>query len=200
MTDPIDEERSARRKREGAVLGLAAADRRLRRARIVSAVLITAATINLLFMFLATDPTNNGLALAACALVAAYNITMTTPRARNCVDAWRRDFQHAQREYDAAFARMIAAEPDYDPVESVRALERLAAEMDRPVERALAGGIAWPLFHCPVCAAPGHRAGPDAHDVTVPSGHERQIIGDNETWIVCHERGKPRRWRYDPLA
>lgn len=54
-------------------------------------------------------------------------------------------------------------------------------------------------FSCPLCGAQGHRAGLDAHDIAVPEGHERQILGESEVWIICPSpmSWTTNRWRYE---
>lgn len=202
------EEQRVRRRREEAVRQLAAAKRSHRLLLGSRILLIAAVAINLPGVLFE----GNGFALAAasaCTLAALFNVTVAGPRSRRLVADRRSGFRHVQQEYDDVFARMIAFEQgESDPQDPIEAARERADEVERSVDEGYwaierahgATDIASVVFHCPVCAAPGHRAGNGDHDVAVPPGHERHIVGDNETWIVCHSAGEPRLWRYDPNA
>lgn len=201
-------EQRARQRREEAVRQLIAAERQ-RRLLLVSRILLIAAVVVNIPGILFLGDLASVIAASACTLVALFNVAVVSPRSRRLVADRRSRFRHVQQEYDDVFTRMIDFEQGesgpQDPIEAAREradeVERSVDEGYRAIERAHgATDIASVVFHCPVCAAPGHRAGSGDHDVAVPPGHERHIIGDNETWIVCHSAGEPRLWRYDPNA
>lgn len=181
------EERKWRQHREAAAANLRAAERTLRLV-LFARILPIVAFLVALPSFLLTGALVFGLAATVCVAALGFDVLRVAPRTRRVIDERRRRLDHAQLRYDDAFERMLATERGDLELEPARMLSEPAKVTDWI---ARSGGTIG-LAHCPGCGEPGDDLG--------VRHHGRHVVGDNETWIVCHAGSAQRLWRFDPNA
>lgn len=187
------EERQWRRQREEAAARLREADRTLR-LTLLSRLLPIVAFLGALPDFVLTGALLSGMIAVVCLATLGFNVLLVTPRCHRVLGDRRYALERIQQRYDEAFARMLAAETG----EVLGAAAEVAASTERAEHRRvtdrieqLPAGRTVGLRDCPACGEPGSLS--VAH-------HERHVVGDNETWIVCSGLAQKRLWRYDPHA